>query len=198
MQRPAQGQGRSWCAEQMCVFISLFKPGMKWVASLSTSPWVVLNFHINPETPTCKHGAEGASQCRVWLLSPMTHPCWCLMRCYSSLWFGATFKADGGENCTFSLLVGEKCKYLCDCTARSLRTNRKSSNWKSIGSSHKSCCSICGGVSMSPMLKDEMTAAKISDVKNMLLFVCVHRIFHQTFCALDNIMTTKTWGASLK
>lgn len=171
---------------------------MERVASLSTSPWVVLNFHINLETPTCKHGAEGAWRCRVWLRSPMTHPCWCLMRRYSSLWFGATFKADVGENCTFSLLLGEKFEYLCDCKTRSLRTNRKSSHWKSIGSSHKGCSGVSGGASVSPALNDEMTAAQISDVRNILLVVCAHRIFHQSFCALDNIMTTKTWGTNLK
>lgn len=173
--------GRSRCA-----YLSHLGWSEWWV--WAPVPWVVLNFHINPETPTCKHGAEGASQCRVWLLSLMTHPCWCLMRCNSSLWFGAIFKADVGKNWTFSLLVGEKFKYLCDCKSRSLRTN-----WKSIGSSHKSCFSISGRVSMSPMLKYEMTAAKICYIKNILPFVSLHRIFHHTFCTLDNIMKRKTY-----
>lgn len=68
----ALGGGRSWCSEQMCVFISVFKPGVKWAVSMNASPWVVLNVYINPETPTCKYGAERASQCD-WCLQLLVH-----------------------------------------------------------------------------------------------------------------------------
>lgn len=80
MQKLAPGWRCSLCSEKTCSFIPLFKPGVKWVASLSASLWAMLHFCINPETPTCCR--RGIS---VWLLTPITHPCCCLMRCYSWL-----------------------------------------------------------------------------------------------------------------